>query len=63
MTIILDDELHPYAYWCGADADDKWSSDAGKAIEFEYREDADIEVKAARDSVHEALRDAVQVAS
>ena len=61
MTITLDDGLHPCAYWCGVDADDQWSNDAGKAIEFTHREDADIEVKAARDSVHEALRASVVV--
>lgn len=61
MTIILDDGLHPYAYWCGADAYDQWSNDAGKAIEFTHREDADLALGDARDSVHEALRDAVVV--
>jgi hypothetical protein len=61
MTIVIDDGIHPYAYWCGADADYQWSNDAGKAIEFTHREDADLQIAAARDSVHDALRDAVVV--
>jgi hypothetical protein len=58
FTITCDDhESYPVLHWTGSE----WSADGDDALRFATREDADPELRAARDSLSEHCRGLVAV--